>query len=88
MALHTRPDVIAGGGNEHPAIRGFIGVLQTTTVARALRNNAFAKISRALDLGHAILHAAIDETFLCVRRATGNKEMFDASPMTCTAVKD
>jgi hypothetical protein len=35
-----------------------------------------------------ILHAAIDETFLCVRRATGNKEMFDASPMTCTAVKD
>jgi hypothetical protein len=36
----------------------------------------------------AILHAAIDETFLCVRRATGNKEMFDSSPMTCTAVKD
>jgi hypothetical protein len=39
--------------------------------------------------GHsAILHAAIDETFLCVRRATGNKEMFDSSPMTGTAVKD
>jgi hypothetical protein len=35
-----------------------------------------------------ILHAAIDETFLCVRRATGNKEMFDSSSMTCTAVKD
>src|SRR5260370_41943076 len=50
---HTRPDIIAGGGNEHPAIRGFIGVLQTTTVARALRNKALTKISPALDFGQA-----------------------------------
>jgi serine protease Do len=36
----------------------------------------------------AILHAALDETFLCVCRATGNTEMFDSSPMMRTALKD
>src|SRR5262245_40222587 len=35
-----------------------------------------------------ILHAALDETFLCVCRATGNTETFDSSPMTRTALKD
>jgi transposase-like protein len=35
-----------------------------------------------------ILHAALDETFLCVCRATGNTETFDPSPMTRTALKD
>ena len=35
-----------------------------------------------------ILHAALDETFLLVCRATGNKQTFDASPMTGTSLKD
>lgn len=35
-----------------------------------------------------ILHAVLDETFACFRRVTGNKETFDASPMTRTALKD
>ena len=38
--------------------------------------------------GFDILHAALDETFICFCRATGNNETFDASPMTCTALKD
>jgi len=36
----------------------------------------------------AILHAALDETFLFVCRATGNKQTFDATPMTGTSLKD
>ena len=35
-----------------------------------------------------ILHAALDETFICVGRDRGNKETFDSSPMTRTALKD
>ena len=39
-------------------------------------------------LPDGILYAALDETFLCLCRATGNKETFASSPMTCTALKD
>ena len=72
----------AGDGRAH-ATAGWVWLGALPRPARSVSCWPIAAIAI-----YAILHAAIDETFLCARRAIGNKETFDSSPMTCTALKD